>query len=154
MSEILDTVTTYLKSMHLSNEIKPVKGEIDKIVVPYEVPEQKLQFDVIIDVSGNFVRFWTLIMLHDKIRTKKKREELFLELLQANGHLAEIKYFITERGDVGLVGHEGIDVLTIDGFRDEFRAIPYGIVYFTTVIAKKIKISLTLPSTNELSFYT
>jgi len=105
MSEILDTITTYLKSMHLSYEIKPVKGEIDRIVVPYEVPEQKLQFDVVIDVSGNFVRFWTLLMLHDKIRSKKKREELFLELLQANGHLAEIKYFITERGDVGIVGH-------------------------------------------------
>jgi hypothetical protein len=153
MSEILDTVTTYLKSMHLSYEIKPVKGEIDRIVVPYEVPEQKLQFDVVIDVSGNFVRFWTLVMLHDKIRSKKKREELFLELLQANGHLAEIKYFITERGDVGLVGHEGINVLTIDGFRDEFRAIPYGIVYFTTVIAKKMNLSLSLPSTEELSFY-
>lgn len=153
MSEILDTVTTYLKSMHLSYEIKPVKGEIDRVVVPYEVPEQKLQFDVVIDVSGNFVRFWVLLMLHDKIRSKKKREELFLELLQANGHLAEIKYFITERGDVGLVGHEGIKVLSIDGFRDEFRAIPYGIVYFTTVIAKKTKIPLTLPSTDELSIY-
>ena len=154
MSEILDTVITYLKSMHLSYEIKPVKGEIDRIKVPYRVPEQNLQFDVVIDVSGTFVRFWTLLLLHNKIRSKKKREKLYLELLQANGHLAEIKYFITKRGDVGIVGHEGIKVLTIDGFRDEFRAIPYGIVYFTTVIAKKTKISLTLPSSDELSFYT
>jgi hypothetical protein len=154
MSEILETITTYLKSMQLSYRIKPVNGKIDRIAVPYEIPEQKLQFNVIIDVSGKFLRFWTLVLRRDKIPTKKKREDLFRELLHANGQLAEIKYFITEEGDVGIVGHEGVEVLTIDGFREEFRAIPYGIVYFVTVIAKKLRLSFTLPSSNDLSIYT
>ncbi len=154
MSEILDRITNYLKSMQLSYEIKPVDGFIQRILVPYSLPEENLRFDVVIDVSGQFLRFWVLIMLHDKITNNKKRETLYRELLKANGHLAEVKYFVTEKGDVGIVGHEGIEALTIDSFREEFGAIPYGINYFLTVIAKKMKLSIRLPSPGEFSFYT
>ncbi|MFX1318832.1 MAG: hypothetical protein ACFE9D_04355 [Promethearchaeota archaeon] len=154
MAEILDRVMTYLKSMNLSYEVKPVKGEIHRIVVPYTVPDQSLQFNVIIDISGQFVRFWVLIMLADRVKTRKKQEELYTELLLANGQLAEVKYFLTDKGDVGVVGHEGIEVLTVENFREEFRAIPYGIVYFLTVIAKKLNLSLKLPTKDELSIYS
>ncbi len=154
VSETLDQVINYLKTMHLTYEIKPVKGEIHRIRVPYTIPDKSLQFDVVIEVSGNFLRFWVIVMLSDKIKRKKKRENLYRELLEANGQLAEVKYFITERGDVGVVGHEGVSCLTIDTFREEFQAIPYGIVYFITVIAKKLNLSLTLPTKDELSFYS
>lgn len=154
MAEILDRVMTYLKSMNLSYEVIPVKGEIHRITVPYSVPKDSLKFNVIIDVSGQFLRFWVLIMLAERISSEKKRTELYRELLKANGQLAEVKYFITEKGDVGVVGHEGVKVLTVDGFREEFRAIPYGITYFLTVIAKKLNLRLKLPTTDELSFYS
>lgn len=154
MPEILDRVMTYLKSMNLSYEVKSVKGEIHRVVVPYSVPDPSLKFDVVIDVSGQFVRFWVLVMLADRVKNKKRREELYTELLLANGQLAEVKYFITDKGDVGVVGHEGIEVLTVDNFREEFRAIPFGIVYFLTVIAKKLNLSLTLPTKDELSIYS
>jgi hypothetical protein len=154
MSEILDTVTSYLKSMQLSYEIKPIEGNIQRIVVPYTVPEVKVKFDVVIDVSKHFVRFWTLVLRHDLIRSKNKQVKLYRKLLEANGKLAEVKYFITEKGDIGIVGHEGVKILTIDGFRDEFGAIPYGIVYFVTTIAKKLKLSLEPPSHNDLSIYS
>jgi len=154
MAEILERVMQYLKSLNLSYEVKPVDGEIHRVVVPYSVPDDSLKFDVYIDVSGQFVRFWVLIMLADRVLSEKKCEELYHELLIANGQLAEVKYFITKKGDVGVVGHEGVKVLTVDGFRDEFRAIPYGIIYFLTVIAKKLNLSLTLPTKDELSIYT
>jgi hypothetical protein len=154
MTEILDQVMTYLKSMGLTYEVKPVKGKIHRVVVPYSVPDESLKFDVVIDVSGQFVRFWVVIMLAKKVRSKKKREELYTELLLANGKIAEVKYFITDKGDVGVVGHEGVKVLTVENFREEFRAIPYGIVYFLTVIAKKLHLSLKLPSKDELSIYS
>ncbi len=154
MAEILDQVIMHLKSMNLSYEIKPINGEIQRIRVPFSVPEESLNFDVIIDVSGQFVRFWVLIMLAEKVSDKKKQEKLYYELLVANGHLAEVKYFITKKGDIGIVGHEGIKVLTVDSFREEFRAIPYGITYFLTVIAKKLNLTLKLPTRDELSIYT
>lgn len=154
MSEILNRITNYLKSMQLSYEIKPVDGVIQRILVPYSLPERNLRFDVFIDVSGQFLRFWVLLMLHNKITNNKKRETLYRELLQANAHLAEVKYFVTEKGDVGIVGHEGIGALTIDSFREEFGAIPYGINYFITVIAKKLRLSFKTPSSDALSFYT
>ena len=88
------------------------------------------------------------------MQSKKRREELYQELLLANGKLAEIKYFATDKGDVGIVGHEGVEVLTIDGFRDEFRALPYGIIHFLTVIAKKLKLSFKFPDSGDLSIYS
>ncbi|MFX1564511.1 MAG: hypothetical protein ACFFCH_00810 [Promethearchaeota archaeon] len=154
MEEILDRVITYLKTMNLTYEIKPVEGEVHRIVVPYAAPEKKLKFNVIIDVSGQFVRFWVLIMLADRVPNEKKREELYQALLLANGELAEVKYFLTKKGDVGIVGHEGVKVLTVDSFREEFRAIPFGIIYFLTVITKKLNLTLTLPTEAELAFYS
>jgi hypothetical protein len=154
MTELLDRVMRYLKSMKLSYEVKPVNGEVLRIVVPYSVPNESLKFDVNIDVSGYFVRFWVLVMLAHQMPTKNKREELYHQLLIANGHLAEVKYFITPKKDVGIVGHEGVKVLTIDNFREEFRAIPYGIIYFLTVIAKKLNLTLKLPTKEELSIYS
>ena len=154
MEEVLEQVMTYLKSMNLSYEVKPIKGEIHRILVPYSVPDRSLKFEVMIDVSGQFVRFWVLVMLSDRVPSEEKREELYEALLVANGLLAEVKYFITEKGDVGVVGHEGIKVLTVDGFREEFRAIPFGIIHFLTVIAKKLNLTLTLPTKDELSIYS
>lgn len=154
MEEILDKVMTYLKSMNLTYEIKPVNGKIHRIIVPYSVEEKSLKFNVVIDVSGQFVRFWVIVMLADKVSSKKKREELHRELLVANGQLAEVKFFLSKKGDVGVVGHEGVKVLTVDSFREEFRAIPYGIIYFLNVIAKKLNLTLQLPSKEELSIYS
>jgi hypothetical protein len=154
MEEILDRVITYLKSMNLTYEIKPVEGQIHRVIVPYSVSEPKLKFNVIIDVSGQFVRFWVLIMPADRVSDKKKLQDLYQSLLIANGKLAEVKYFITKKGDVGLVGHEGLKVLNVDSFRDEFQAIPFGIIYFLTTIAKNLNLVLTLPTEEELSFYS
>ena len=150
----MEKITTYLKSMQLAYEVQPVNGKITRIIVPYSVPENDLRFNVIIDYSAQFVRFWTMILPHGKIRSKKKREALYQELLRANGDLAEVNYFLTEQGDIGVIGHEGVDVLTIDGFREEFRAIPQGIIYFLTVIAKKLKLTTDFLDKKELPFYT
>lgn len=154
MEDILDQVTTFLKTMNLTYEIKPIEGQVHRIVVPYTAQDKKLTFNVFIDVSGQFLRFWVLVMPADRVSDEKKREELYQALLVANGKLAEVKYFLTKTGNVGIVGHEGVKVLTVDSFREEFRAIPYGIIYFLTVIAKKLNLTLTIPTKEELSFYS
>lgn len=154
MSEILDRVITYLKSLQLTYEIRPVEGKIDRIMVPYSVPDESLEFNVFIDVYKQFLRFWVLIMPHEVVKSKKRREDLYRELLLANGKLAEIKFFVTEKGDVGIVGHEGVEVLTINGFREEFRALPYGIIHFLSVIAKKLGLRFKFPDSGDLSIYS
>lgn len=154
MSKVLDQVIAYLKSMQLTYEIKPVKGKLDRIMVPYTISDEGLEFNVIIDVSKQFLRFWVLIMPHEVVKSKKRREELYRELLLANGKLAEIKYFTTDKGDVGIVGHEGVAVLTIDGFREEFRALPYGIIHFITVIAPKLGLRFKFPQKGDTSIYS
>ncbi|MDO8056452.1 MAG: hypothetical protein Q6361_06290 [Candidatus Hermodarchaeota archaeon] len=154
MSKILDRVITYLKSMQLTYEIRPVEGKFDRIMVPYTISDEDLEFNVFIDVSKQFLRFWVLIMPHEVVQSKKRREDLYRELLLANGKLAEIKYFVTEKGDVGIVGHEGVKVLTINGFREEFRALPYGIIHFLTVIAKKLGLHFKFPDSGDHSIYS
>lgn len=154
MSKVLDQVVTYLKSMQLTYEIRPVKGKIDRIMVPYSVSDENLEFNVFIDVSKQFLRFWVLIMPHEVVQSKKRRENLYRELLLANGKLAEIKYFVTEKGDVGIVGHEAVKVLTINGFREEFRALPYGIIHFLTVIAEKLRLRFKFPHSGDPSIYS
>ena len=60
------------------------------------------------------------------------------EVLIANGNLAEVKFILTGNGDVGVVGHEGLEVLTYDGFKSEYNAIPFAVGYFIENIAPKL----------------
>ena len=60
----------------------------------------------------------------------------------ANGNLAEVKFILTGDGDVGVVGHEGLEVLTFDGFKSEYNAIPFAIGYFIENIAPKFKLEV------------
>ncbi|MFX1561880.1 MAG: hypothetical protein ACFFDP_01045 [Promethearchaeota archaeon] len=153
MSAIIEKVKRFLDSMRLTYEIQPVEGKITRIVVPYRHSEADLEYYVVIDSSEKWVRFWTLILSHEKLKDAKTQEALYQALLVANGELAEVKYFITEKGDVGILGHEGVEALTIDGFREEFYAIPFGITHFLTNIAKRLKIAVTVPSKERLSIY-
>jgi hypothetical protein len=153
MSSVIEKVKRYLESMRLTYEIQPVEGKITRIVVPYKLSEAGLEYYVVIDSSEKWVRFWTLILSHEKIKDAKTQEALYQALLIANGDLAEVKYFITEKGDVGIVGHEGVEALTIDGFRQEFSAIPFGITYFLANIAKQLKIPVVVPSKDQLPIY-
>lgn len=154
MPPVIEKIKRYLDSMRLTYEIQPVEGKITRIIVPYELSEADLEYYVVIDSSEKWVRFWTLILSHEKVKDAKMQEALYQALLVANGELAEVKFFITEKGDVGIVGHEGVDVLSIDGFREEFYAISFGITYFLTNIVKQLKIPVAVPSKNQLSIYT
>jgi hypothetical protein len=49
---------------------------------------------------------------------------------------------MTKEGDVGVVAHEGVDALTLDGFREEYEAIPFAIQYFIDNIAPKLNIQV------------
>ncbi len=151
---VMEKIQTYLKSLGLSYEVQVKKGEVVRLMVPYTISDKNLYFNVIIDSTARFVRFWVLLMQHTAIKGKKKQEAVYRALLEANGHLSEIKYFVTEHGDVGIVGHEEVNVLTINGFKDEFEAIPAGIIYFLNVIAPKLGLPLTLPDKSALSIYT
>jgi hypothetical protein len=70
------------------------------------------------------------------------KPKLYESLLEANGQLAEIKYFITEQGAVGVIGHEGIASLSFEGFQEEYNALPYAVSYFINNIASKLNIEV------------
>ena len=71
------------------------------------------------------------------------KAELYASLLEANGQLAEVKYFITDQGGVGVIGHEGIPSLSFEGFQEEYNALPFAVSFFIQNIASKLKIKVT-----------
>ncbi|MFX1562242.1 MAG: hypothetical protein ACFFDP_02925, partial [Promethearchaeota archaeon] len=67
MPPVIEKIKHYLDSMRLTYEIQPVEGKITRIVVPYEFSEVDLEYYVVIDSSEKWVRFWTLILSHEKV---------------------------------------------------------------------------------------
>jgi hypothetical protein len=136
MSATMEKLEQFLKSMGLKYRVFSAE---DRIVLPYNINSR--QFLVVIDRSDRWIRMSTRILSADQAKTANQLA-LQRELLVANGNLAEVKYFMTEEGDVGVVGHEGTDALTIDGFREEYEALPFAIQYFLDKIAPKLNIQV------------
>lgn len=154
MPNSLEKVKRYLNSMRLTYDVYCSQGEITRLVVPYTLTEQNLEYNVVIEQSKDWIRFWAPLLSHAKIADEKVREALYRELLVANGTLAEVKYYVTEEGDVGVVGHESVRSLSVDGFRQELLAMPFGIEYFLARIAGKLNLRVSPPSKDTLSIYT
>lgn len=150
----LEKVKRYLNSMRLTYDVYCPQGEITRLVVPYQFTDQNLEYNVIIEQSQDWIKFWAPLLSHDKITDEKLQEVLYRELLVANGALAEVKYYLTEQGDIGVIGHEGVRSLSVDGFRQELLAIPSGIEYFLTKIASKLNLRVSPPSKETLPMYT
>ncbi len=148
----MEKIKGYLEAMRLTYEVRPEGGKVNRLFVPF-VDSENNRFSVVIDQSAKWIRFWTIILPHEKIRGPEKQIELYKALLKANSDLAEVKYFITPKGDVGLVGHEGLKALTVDGFRQEFNAVSFGINYFITEIAPKFGLRISGISKDQLSIY-
>jgi len=136
MTVTMEKIEGYLKQMGLTYR---VISEENRIVLPYNIRERR--FYVVIGQSDKWVRFHTIIASRDKMG-KVDLGALARELLIANGNLAEVKYFMTEDGNVGVVGHEGVDTLSLEGFKQEYNALPYGIGHFIDQIAPKLKINV------------
>jgi len=136
MSATMEKLEEFLKSMGLKYRVFSAE---DRIALPYNIKNR--QFIVMIDRSDRWVRMSARILSSDQA---KKANQLALqrELLVANGNLAEVKYFMTEEGDVGVVGHEGVEALTLDGFKEEYEAIPFAIQFFVDSIAPKLNIQV------------
>jgi hypothetical protein len=148
----MEKIKGYLKAMRLTYEVRPEGGKPDRLFVPYADSENN-RFFVVIDQSTPWIRFWTIILPHDKINDPEKQVKVYQALLSANADLAEVKYFITPSGDVGIVGHEGVKSLTVDGFRQEFNAVSFGIRYFITKIAPRFNIRISEIPKDQLSIY-
>lgn len=132
----MEKVEEFLRSMGLKYRVFSAE---DRIALPYNIKNRK--FIVVIDHSDRWIRISTQIL--SSVEAKEANQlALQRELLLANGNLAEAKYFMTEEGDVGVVGHEGVDVLTLDGFKEEYEAIPFAIQYFIDNIAPKLNLQL------------
>ncbi len=153
MSTVMEKVKGYLEAMRLTYEVRPEGGKIDRFYVNFVDPKDN-KFSVVIDQVANWLRFWALVLSHKKIGGSEKQIALNTTLLKANGDLAEVKYFITPKGDVGIVGHEGLKALTVDGFRQEFDAVSFGIYYFVTKIAPKHNLRIAEIPKDQLSIYS
>ncbi|MFX1575842.1 MAG: hypothetical protein ACFFCF_01575 [Promethearchaeota archaeon] len=136
MTKTMETIESYLKEMNLTYRVIPAE---DRIVLPYTIDDRR--FLLIIDRSDKWVRFFIIIVEVDDLKSIDK-SKLYKSLLEANGQLAEIKYFITDQGAVGVIGHEGIASLSFEGFQEEYNALPYAVSYFIANIASKLKIDV------------
>ncbi|MFW9935074.1 MAG: hypothetical protein ACFFDU_06160 [Candidatus Thorarchaeota archaeon] len=136
MTKTMETIESYLKDMNLTYRVIPAE---DRIVLPYTIDDRR--FLLIIDRSDKWVRFFIMIVEADDLKSVDK-SKLYKSLLEANGQLAEIKYFITDQGAVGVIGHEGIASLSFEGFQEEYNALPYAVSYFIANIASKLKINV------------
>ena len=133
----IDKIEDFLKRLNLTYRAIPSE---DRIILPYMIEDRR--FFVVIDRSDKWVRFHTRIVEPEALK-KVDKVLLYQTLLEANGNLAEVKYFITDKGAIGVVGHEGIEALTYEGFEQEYSAIPFAITFFIENIASKYKIEVT-----------
>jgi hypothetical protein len=132
----METIESYLKEMNLTYKV--IAAE-DRIILPYTIDDRR--FLLIVDRSDKWVRFFIIIVEADNLKNVDKAK-LYESLLEANGQLAEIKYFITEQGAVGVIGHEGVASLSLEGFQEEYNALPYAVSYFINNIASKLNIEV------------
>ena len=136
MSKTMETIESYLKEMNLTYKV--IAAE-DRIILPYTIDDRR--FLLIVDRSDKWVRFFIIIVEANELENVDKAK-LHESLLEANGQLAEIKYFITEQGAVGVIGHEGIASLSFEGFQEEYNALPFAVSYFIANIASKLNIEV------------
>jgi len=132
----METIENYLKKMNMTYRVIPAE---DRIILPYTIDDRR--FLLIIDRSDKWVRFFIIIVEADELKNVDKAQ-LFKSLLEANGQLAEIKYFITDQGSVGVIGHEGVASLSFEGFQEEYNALPYAVSYFIANIASPLKLDV------------
>lgn len=132
----MDTIEEYLKEMNLTYRVIPQE---DRIVLPYNIQDRR--FLLIIDRGDKWIRFFINIVDATALKNVDKLA-LFSALLEANGQLAEVKFFLTNEGSVGVIGHEGVGSLTFKGFQEEYNALPFGVSFFLENIAPKLKIQV------------
>lgn len=136
MTKIMDTIEEYLKEMNLTYRVIPQE---DRIVLPYNIQDRR--FLLIIDRGDKWVRFFITIVDATALKNVDKLA-LFSALLEANGQLAEVKFFVTNEGSIGVIGHEGVGSLSFEGFQEEYNALPFGVSFFLENIAPKLKIQV------------
>jgi hypothetical protein len=132
----MEKIEEFLKKMNLTYRYIPTE---DRIILPYEILNRR--FLLVIDRSDKWVRFFVTLVEAESLKNVDK-PALYKALLEANGELAEVKYYVTDTGSVGVIGHEGIQALTYEGFEQEYSALPFAVSYFIENIASKLKINV------------
>ena len=106
MTTTMETIEGYLKQMNLTYKVIPSE---DRIILPYTIDDRR--FFLIVDRSDKWVRFFIIIVEADGLK-KVDKAKLYESLLEANGQLAEIKYFITDQGG-DIVSHHPKHLLSV-----------------------------------------
>ncbi len=132
----IETIEEYLKKMNLIYRVVPQE---DRIILPYKIHDKR--FYLLIDRTDKWVRFHSRFLESEQVGSVDKLA-LYKALLEANGNLAEVKYYITEKGDIGVVGHESVQSLTFEGFESEYKALPFAISFFIENIASKLNLNV------------
>ncbi len=136
MTTTMEKIEGYLKEMNLTYRVISTE---DRIILPYQIEERR--FFLIIDRGDKWVRFFVTIVDADAVKSVDKLK-LYKALLEANGQLAEVKYFVSSDGGVGVIGHEGVHSLSFEGFQEEYNALPFAITFFIQNIASKLNIEV------------
>jgi len=136
MTSTMEKIEGYLKEMNLTYRVIPAE---DRIILPYSIKDRR--FFLVVDRGDKWIRFFVTIVEKDALKNVDKLK-LYSALLGANGELAEVKYYITDEGSVGVIGHEGITALSFEGFQEEYNALPFAVSYFIENIASMLDIEV------------
>ena len=136
LTSTMEKIEGYLKEMNLTYRVIPAE---DRIILPYSIKDRR--FFLVVDRGDKWVRFFVTIVEKAALKNVDKLK-LFSALLEANGELAEVKYYITDEGSVGVIGHEGIAAFSFEGFQEEYNALPFAVSYFIENIASKLDIEV------------
>jgi len=99
--------------------------------------EDTFQYTIYVRPGTKWIQIYTEVYPLANI-PDKKRDEVFLELLQANRKYAEVCFdFNKATKFIGSSQEMMVQGLNFDGFREEFLAIPWAVKKFWSEIAPK-----------------
>ena len=95
------------------------------------------QYTVFVRPGAKWIQIYTDVYPITQI-PKKKRDEVFLELLRANRNYAEVCFdYDKDKKFIGSSQEMMVQGLNFDGFREEFLAVPWAVKKFWSEIAPK-----------------
>jgi hypothetical protein len=147
MVEIKSQIEDYLDLLGMNHTWNKKKGFFElvfserkdsKNATPDD--DKTFQYTIYIKPGQKWIQIYTDVYATKDI-PEKKREDVFLELLNANRQYAEVCFdFDKDHEFIGSSQEMMVQGLNFDGFREEFLAVPWAVKKFWSEIAPKFNL--------------
>ena len=144
MVEIKSQIEDYLDLLGMSHTWNKKEGLFELVFSERKdsknaTPDDKktFQYTIYIKPGQKWIQIYTDVYPIKNI-PEKKREDVFVELLNANRQYAEVCFdFDKDHEYIGTSQEMMVQGLNFDGFREEFLAVPWAVKKFWSEIAHK-----------------